>query len=134
MVIYETRIQWKKKHSFLYTIQPLCILHKCHAHSLGLNMVHEVAMTMWWTKNTHTHTISYVVTKWPNFICVKKKHLNFSHIYIYSRNYELRWNLNARNNVYCVLRLLNDEFWNFHGKFVTIIQVENGVETPFFEI
>lgn len=78
-------------------------------------------------KRTQTHTISYVVTKWCNFICVKKNHLNFSHMYILP-DYELRWNLNTRINVYCILWLLNDGFWNFHGKFVTIIHMESGVE------
>ncbi len=56
MVIDETRIQWKKN-----TISSPQFNHCAYFISVmlvhsGLNMVHEVAMTMWWAKNTHTHT------------------------------------------------------------------------------
>jgi hypothetical protein len=82
-------------------------------------------MTMRWAKNTHTHTHTHTQCHmwWPNDPISYVWRRSTWNSPIYSPNYELQWNLNARNKVYCILRLLNDGFWNFHGKFVTIIKI-----------
>jgi hypothetical protein len=98
-----------KKNTLSYTQFNHCayFISAMLVHS-GLNMVHEVAMTMWWTKNTHTHTRSYMW--WPNdpISYVWRRSTWISPIYILSRLW-VAMKLKCKKQ--CLLYIMTFEWW-----------------------